>query len=280
MSDPAVVSSAPAAGDTSAAPALPVATPQAAPETPQAATMPGTPAGATPGPEGQPPQQGWVPSYRLREAREAAVRQAQEGFAQREATLRQETERYRQQLHSLVGVQPQADPETEAIKQQFNKLFPGLSQLEQRAQDLLGVVDRAGDLDTQTQHYWQTYGRQTMDKLFSLASETLGTQLTDEAKRNLHSSFIGFIQSSPEMSDRYASDPSIVQDFWQAFSSSFIDPVRRTSTVGAVSRAGAVAGLPQNSAAGIPSPAGAPKPKDLDERAAMAWTQYQTERQR
>ena len=279
MSDTAIVNPSAPAEATSSAPASPVATPQE-PLAPQAATQPGTPAGATPGPEGQSPQQGWVPSYRIREAREAAVRQAQESFQQREAALRAEAERYKQQLHSIVGVAPPADPETEAIKQQFNKLFPGLSKLEQRAQDLLGVVDRAGDMDTQQQHYWQTYGRQTMDRLFSLASESLGGTLTDEAKRNLHSSFIGFIQSSPEMADRYAQDPSIVEEFWNAFSSSFIDPVRRATTVGAVQRATGAGVLPRDTSAGIPSPAAPPKPKGLDERAAMAWTQFNLEKQR
>jgi len=89
----------------------------------------------------------------------------------------------------------------------------------------------------------------------------------------LHSNFVGFVQSSPELTARYSSDPKLIEDFWKAFSSGFIDPVRRASTAQVVNRAPGA--LPQDTPAGAPRVAGPPQAKDLDERAANAWLQYQ-----
>lgn len=254
-------------------------TPQAAPSAPTtsvptavpAATQPGTQTNAT---TSAAPGEGWVPSYRIRETREAAVREAQQAFAQREAEIRAEAERYKTQLHSLVGVTPPQNPEVAAVKSQFGQLYPGLSKLEERAAQLEQLLERAGDIESQTNHYWQSYGRQTMDRLFSHAAESLGTPLTDEGKRALHSSFVGFVQSSPELTERYSNDPTIVEDFWKAFTSSFIDPVRRTTSAGVATRA-AQPGTPQDTPSGAPRVPAPPQPKDLDERTANAWIQYQ-----
>jgi hypothetical protein len=174
----------------------------------------------------------------------------------------------------LVGVQQPANPQISSIKQQFGEIYPGLNKLEERAKDLMGLIDRAGDLESQNNHYWQSYGRQTMDKLFSHASESLGAPLTEEGKRQLHSSFVGFVQSSPELSERYANDPSIVEDFWKVFTSSFIDPVRRTAAAGTVARASLGGGTPQDVPGGAPRATPAVQPKDLDERVGSAWATY------
>ena len=248
-------------------------TPAAA--TPAAAAAPG--AAATPQATPQPPAtggapEGWVPSYRIRESREAAVREANAQFAQREADIRAEADQYKRQLHSLVGVQPPPNPEIAAVRSQFGQLYPGLAKLEERADQLLQLQERAGDLESQTEHYWQTYGRQTMDRLFTSAQTSLGAPLTDEAKRALHSSFVGFVQSSPELSNRYANDPTIVDDFWKAFTSSFIDPARRTASAQVVQRASGM--TPQDTPGGIPHTAPAPPPKNLDERMASGWALY------
>lgn len=260
-------------------------TPAASPDsgaTPAAATsavtpsQPATPAAplapATPG-----APDGYVPSYRLRETREAAVREANQGFAAREAQIRAEADRYRQQVLALTGVsQPTQNPEVAAVRAQFAQLYPGLVKMEERAAQLEQLLERAGDLESQNDHYWQTYGRQTMDKLFSSFSETLGAPLTDEAKRQVHSSFVGWVQSSPELTQRYSSDPTIVNDFVKAFTSSFIDPVRRTATATVAGRAAAGAAIPRDTPAGAPRTAPAPTLGNIDERAAAAWQLYQT----
>lgn len=247
--------SAPPAAATPAAPAPQSATPAA----------PQVPATGTP--------EAMVPSYRIRETREAAIREANTQFAQREAQYQQELQRIQSQLHALVGVQPPQNPEMDAVRQQFGQLYPGLVKIEERAAQLEALLERAGDLETQNSHYWQTYGRQTMDRLFDHAAKSLGAPLTDEGKRALHSSFTGFVQSSPELTARYANDPTIVEDFWKAFTSNFIDPARRAASATVVGRAAAT--LPQDSPGGAPRATPAPAPANLDERAANAWALYQ-----
>lgn len=259
----------PAGGDTSA-PAPAAATPAA--PTPSAQATPS----ATPQPSatGGAPGEGWVPSYRVRETREAAQREAQQTYAGQIEAARREAEQYRSQLHALVGVQPPKDPQQSAVRDQFGQLYPGLSKIEERAQQIMELLDRAGDMESQNSHYWQSYGRQTMDSLFKHAQETIGSPLTDDAKRVLHSSFVGFVQSSPELTSRYANDPSIVEDFWKAFSSNFIDPSRRAAGAQVAGRA--VAALPQDTPGGAPRATLAPQPANLDERASNAWAQYQS----
>lgn len=246
--------SAPAVA-TPAASASPVATPQ------------GTPSAATPAED----RSGWVPPHRLRETRDAAVRQANEQFAQREQQLRSEAEQYRRQVMALTGVAPPPNPEVTAVREQFKQLYPGLSRLEDKADVFEKLVEQQQQLEAQNGHYWQQYGQSTMNRLFDHAASSIGTPLTDAAKSQLHASFVGFVQSSPELTARYTSDPTIVEDFWKAFTSNFIDPVRRTSAATVVGRANVA--LPQDTPGGVPSPAAPPKPRSLDERAALGWQQ-------
>ena len=271
MSDLNVLGTPPADA-TPSAPASPVAIPQdnaqpATPATPQAPAI-----GAAPG---TPPQEGWVPSYRLREAREAATRTAREEHTRELAQIRAEADQYRQKLQALAGVSAPPDPHVDSVRQQFGKLYPGLSRIEERAEEIMSILERAGDMESQSSHYWQSYGRQNMDRLFAHASEAVGGTLTDEAKRVLHSSFTGFVQSSPELTERYANDPTLVEDFWKAFSSNFIDPARRAATTSVAGRALGI-NTPQDTPGGAPRATPAPQHGNLDERSAAAWATYNT----
>lgn len=256
----------PASGGDTPAPAQP-----ATPAPPAAATPAAPQTPATGAPQG--PGENWVPSYRVRETREAALREAHQAIAQRDAQWAARYNQIQSQLHALVGVQPPANPEVKAVRDQFGQLYPGLSRLEEQADRIQALIERSGDLEAQSSHYWQSYGQQAMDRLFTHAQESLGAPLTEEGKRALHSSFVGFVQSSPELTERYANDPSLVKDFWKAFSSSFIDPVRRTASAQVIGRAAGA--LPQDTPSGAPRVPGPPQPKDLDERTAQAWTLYQ-----
>jgi len=263
--------------DAGAAP-TPAATPAPATATPVAPAAPV--AAATPTATPQPPAiggapEGFVPSYRLRETREQIERQYQQQWSQREAELNSRYAEMERKLQVLAGVTPPQNPEVEAIKQQFGQVYPGLSKVEANAQKLLDLLDRAGDLESQTNHYWQDYGRQRMDRLFEHASASLGGSITEEAKRVLHAAFSGFVSSSPEMTQRYANDPTLVDEFWQAFSSSFIDPSRRAATAQTVQRVPGA--IPQDTPGGAPRATLGPQPSNLDERAAQAWAQYQSQ---
>jgi len=176
------------------------------------------------------------------------------------------------QLHALVGVTPPADPQAQSVRDQFAQLYPGLSRIEERAEQLLGVLERAGDLESQTNHYWQSYGRQTMNRLFEKASSELGGPLSEDAKRQLHQSFVGYVGSSPEATARYTNDPTLVDEFWSSFTSSFVNPARRIAAAGPELRA--MSPLPSNAPSGAPALQQGPKAENLDQRAAQAWAAY------
>lgn len=256
---------------TADAPAIPSVTP--------APAISGAPAAqpaisAVPAPAATPQApEGYVPSYRLRETRESAIREAQTYWAQKETEYQNQLQSVQRQLHALVGVTPQGDPEAEQIRDQFGRLYPGLSQIEERADRILEILDRAGDLESQNQHYWQSFGRQTMDRLYEKASSSLGAPLTEEGKHALHASFIGYVQGSPDLLNRYTNDPTLIDEFWRAFTSNFIDPARRAATATVVDRTGAV--LPKDAPSGAPRVMPAPAPANLDERGTNAWAQYQ-----
>lgn len=248
---------------TPGAPSAP--TTQAAP-----AAVPATPSTPAAPPTGDPAM---VPSYRIRETREAVLREAQENYARKEAEIRAESNRYREQVLALTGVTPPPNPEIANVKKQFGSVFPGLAQLEDHAQEILSLREQRENLEAQASHYWEAHARSTMDRLYTLAQESLGIPLTDEGKRQLHSSFAGYIGSSPELTSRFASDPSVVKDFWTQFTSSFIDPVRRVAAAQTVARVPGA--LPQDSPSGaLPISGGAPKGQSLDERVASAWSEY------
>lgn len=221
--------------------------------------------------------EGYVPSYRLREARDAAAREAETRYNQAQQQYQQELTQLRSQVQALVGVKPQtaSNPEVDQIRQQFAQVFPELAKLAERANDLESLMERAGDLDNQTNHYWTQYGRQTMDRLFDHANKSMGVPLTEQAKQQLHSAFVGFVQSSPERSQRYATDPTIVEDFWNDFTNSFIDPVRRGASAQVQQRAQVSSNIPQDTPGGAPRSTPAPQLKNIDERADAAWSLYQ-----
>lgn len=266
-------------GNTSTPAASPSAPPAPAAPTPaapaQAQATPSAPQGSATEPPATTPQ-GQVPSWRLREQRDSLNREWEGKLTQERQALQAEANRWKQQVQALVGVTPPQNPEQDEIKRQFFKVFPWAQKLEERFGDLEHVMERAGDFETQSNHYWTSYGRQTMDRLFDVAEKSLGTPLTEEGKRQLHSSFTGFVQSSPELIQRYANDPTIVEDYWKSFTASFVDPVRRNSTATVAGRAAQVATLPQDTPGGMVRPgATQAQPKDLDERVAMGFARFQ-----
>ena len=265
MSDLDIVST-PAASD------IPASTPDPAISGPTA-TPTATPTGTSATAPTTPSSEGMVPSYRIRETREAAIREAQQQWGTREADYQAQLRQVQQQLHALVGVAPDQNPQETAIRSQFEQLFPGLAKLEARSQDLLGVVDRSGDLDAQNKHYWSEYGRQRLDSLYAKAGTALGAPLNEKGKSVLKAAFIGYVTSSPELAARYEKDPTVVDEYWADFGSNFIDPVRRTASATVDTQIG-VRAIPRDTPSGAPQVTAAPKAKDLDERAAQAWASY------
>lgn len=283
MSDEAVVSTPSDAGSTSAASSTPTNTgASVAPATSTTSNV--APSATGPTSSTQPSatdggREGWVPSYRVRETREAAIREAQSQFAQERAAAQAELARYKAQVQALTGVTPQPiDQDSQRasqIKDEFFKLFPKFRVLEERFDDFEAALGKTQDYEAQVQHYWQTYGAQQMDRLFDHATKDLGAPLDGEGKRLLHSAFTGFLNSSPELAARYGQDPTLVDEFWKVFSAGFINPARRGAAAATVNRATGAPAIPRDVPGGAPVVSQAPKPANLDERVANAWQQYQ-----
>lgn len=258
----------PAGGDTPAHSPSP-ATPD------NSAAAPATPNANAPAARPQ-ANDGMVPSYRLREIREQSERQFQQHqqqWAQREAQYQAQMEAIRRQLHAVVGVQPQneEDAQIAAIQAQFRRVYPDLAQMNERAKDILGMLEARGDYDTAIQHQWQSYGRQSMERLFALAEKSYGQPLSDQQKQRLHGQFSGYVQSSPDVLQRYASDPSLVDEFWQDFENAFVSPVRRSQHAAVQSQAETRPPLPRDTSAVPPGIPAVQQPKDIDQRVQGAW---------
>lgn len=275
MSDPIVdaINSNPTASvsdNTVSTPAT--ATPVAPPSTGAANPTP-TQAPATGAAPTVPP--GYVPSFRIRETRDQYEARIQALQAERQA----EVERYQKQIQALTGVNPPDVSQEEAIRQQLWKVAPDLKELIELKAQLIEMAKSKDDWRQQNDHYWQSYNRQQMDKLFKTASDSYGQALTDPQKRYLAASFVGWAQSDPELVDRYQSDPSLIDEFWKEFSSSFIEPARRVATTAATGRV--AQNLPQDTPAGAVRTSASPvePPKDLDARVDNAWQAFKQMRQ-
>lgn len=251
--------------------------------TPTAPPVPASPALAPPVATSQVPatppiagvpedRSNWVPPHRLREVRETSQRQ----FAEKEAAYQAELNRYQNQLRALVGVTPPPNQEHGAIRQQFDQVFgEGASSLFEKREQIEQYLERMQSVEAAMDHIWQSHAQQSMDRVFSHAEETLGSPVSPEGKRALHAAFTGWVQSYPEHEARYnRNDPTLVDEFWQALSSTLVDPARRTAAAGVAARGPQA--LPQDTPAGVPSPGPAPKPANLDERSTNAWAMYQT----
>jgi hypothetical protein len=276
--DPNVSQSAPAtsAPDSGSAVTTPTPAIQGTPAAqPATHAAPGTAPdqGGTQAPATGAPGEGWVPSWRLRETRENVLKEARGFFETKEQEFKRREEELQSKIAALAGFGPKPNPEVTAVRDQFGNLYPGLSKLEQQADTILQLLEKAGEMESSTSHYWQSYGQGAVNKLFSSAEKDLGAPLSDEAKHTLYSSFEGYIRSSPELTNMYASDPTFPEKYWKAFSSSFIDPVRRVSAASAQTRAGVP--VPQDTPASAPRVGQPQKPGSLDERVNQSWTAYQ-----
>lgn len=268
MSDFAPVESTPAAPASQESPASQPAS-SAAP-----AAVSASPSPVAPTSQGGAIPDGYVPRSRINETRDSVTRQLQGQFQQQYGALESRYAQMERQLRALVGVAEPTNPEVDTIKNQFAQLFPKLAKLEERGEDVFGLLERSNDLQASNEHYWQSYGRQATDRLFDLADKDLGSPLNDGGKRLLHNAFASYVGSSPELTSRYASDPSIVNEFWNEFRSSVIDPARRGATSAAVGRAGTIGTLPQNITTGAVQPSPLPKMQNLDERTDAAWALF------
>lgn len=267
MSDPNVVSTSVGAPDSAPAPATatPVAPPAAAPT--QAAPPP------SPAISGQPsngaPPPGYVPSFRIRETRD----QYEAKIASMETANSAKIEQLTRQLQALTGVTPQNRSEEEVIREQLFKVVPDLQKLVALREQLEGMASQREDLVEQNKHYWDSYNRTQMDKLYKAAEGTYGNALTDGQRNYLKAAFVGWASNDPDLAARYQTDPSLIEEFWREFSSSFIEPARRQATANVATRV--PANLPQDNPSGALRTSPVPEQdKSLDGTVDRAWATF------
>lgn len=256
---PPAVEATPTATPAPQAPVTPPAQPQATPAVSQpTATV------AQPSED----RSNWVPPHRLREQRSQFERE----LANERAQYTQRMEELNKKLQILAGVTPPENPQIDQVKNQFKEVFPDLDYIGSNAQQIRELLELKDALKASMEHQWAFYNRNAMDRLYKAAEGTYGQSLSDEAKRQLGSSFVGYLQSNPDAYERYQQDPSIVEDYWKAFSERFIDPVRRNSTVQTLNRI--PQGLPQDNPSGNLAVTQPVKPANQDERLARALEVY------
>lgn len=266
MSDPNVAPSfTPSGGET---PATPVAAPTTPSFAPSVAPTPIPAAAPIAAPEDR---SNWVPPHRLREIREASQRQ----WSEREANYQAQLEHYQNQVRALTGMQPPPNQEYEPIRQQFGQVFgDGAMRLFDKAEQIEQSLERMRELENAVNYIWKNHASQSLDRVFKSAEESLGSPLTPEGKQALHAAFSGWVQTVDPQGERYVNDPTLIDEFWKALSSTLVDPARRAAAVNTVSRVPGA--LPQDTpGGGAPPVSPAPKLSGLDERANAAWAQFQ-----
>jgi hypothetical protein len=136
---------------------------------------------------------------------------------------------------ALSGVKPPAepsDPEQEAIRSQFNKLYPGLAKLEAMADKL----EKAGNFDfdgiqNSQQQVWVAHGNQVLATLQEKVKAAYGgADLTPKALQRISRAFVSEVGDDADMRARYeAGDLSIIDEFVKDFTGGLLDPYRRST---------------------------------------------------
>jgi hypothetical protein len=250
-----------------AAPSAPGVTPPTTP-TGTGATPPTPPSSGTSAaaPASPPTNNGeWIPRHRLNEVTDSA---------------RREIAKLRQQIESLQPKPAVAapDPQTEAIKQQFFKLFPAAEKLfglqPEKLEQLLGA---APHWQAQTEHYWTNVGQNTLRQLEQSMHTVYGGPPDAKARRWFESAFIDWVNNDPEAQNRYITqDPTLVADFWKQAETLMLDPIRRSAIAAEQRKADRRSRLPSPGVGTQALGKGpAAKPKDEDELHERAFEAFE-----
>lgn len=179
--------------------------------------------------------------------------------------------RLQQELQTLRTPKPpaaQPDERSEAIKQEFFKLFPQAQQLfELPLEQVQKLLQVAPQLQAQGEHYWGAVGNGQLRQITESMTKLYGGPPEGKALRWAQTAFIDWVENDPAANQRYiAQDPSLASDFMKAFEASFLDPIRRKAVVVEEQRGTRRAALPRpgprTAAMGQGPPA---KPKTEDE---------------
>lgn len=164
----------------------------------------------------------WVPSHRVRQETDQRQRL--------ETELRFERER----VAALTGVKMPvaADPENDAIRASFAKLYPGLAKMEAMSDKLTRAAEFDYDgVTTSQQQTWIAHGNQVLQTLATEIKEAYGgAELTPKALKRIQHAFVTEVAEDPQIKARYeAGDMTIVAEFVKDYTGSNLDPYRRST---------------------------------------------------
>jgi hypothetical protein len=185
----------------------------------------------------------WVPSHVVRQRTQELERLKQEHFAAQ------------QRIAALAGVSmPQApvDPETAQIREQFNKLFPGLGKVEGLAEKLekLAGMDfekLQQSIEGTNNRMWENHGNHMSRILIDKAKDIYGgSELSPKAQGRLINAFVWELQNDDEMRQRYeAGDTGVLDTFLADYKGSNLEPYRKTTAAAAAPNVLAARRLPR-----------------------------------
>jgi hypothetical protein len=190
--------------------------------------------------------------------------------------MRADNERYRRMLEAGTGVNfPGASeppsPEVEAARTAIMKVFPELGELlklAEHAPHLIQMRQQWPTVSGSHEQLWERYGHQTLENIAGSLAKDLGVEnLSNFQRAAMGNAFISWLQSEPQLADRYRrGDTRLADEFLTEYRSNFFDPVRRMSQGGAPAPGG---GRPLPPAprpgGGPPPPAAPPNPGTLTE---------------
>lgn len=169
-----------------------------------------------------------------------------------------ELEYERQRVAALSGVKPPApppDPEADAIRQQFLKLFPEMKELMDARDKLKPWMEmdpkEIQELRTSQQQAWELHGGQVLDLFEQKLRTAYGSaELKPEAVAMVQRMFVSTVETDPDLRARYdRGDLRVIDDFINAYKQGLLDPFHRSTTAAAAPVARAAARLPRGGGA-------------------------------
>ena len=198
---------------------------------------------------------------------------------QREQGWKQQHDSQQARVRALMGLEPQADPETEIknarMRQQLQELYPELKNLgnmqqqtpahqtpefQQMAQRLDSYERMAGERD-------RRFGAERRREMFSLAKESMGKDMTKEQATLVGMTLNGLLRDNRAAQQAFFHDPNFMRDFWKLYSGHLMSPGAKAAAAAQQQQTQQPTG-PQSQPGGGGVPAAATPKLSADEKLA------------
>lgn len=168
---------------------------------------------------------------------------------------------------------PPQNPEIDQVKNQFKEVFPELHEIGSQSAQIKELLALREELKAAMQYQWASHNRSAINSLYKAAETTYGGPLNEDARHQLGSYLVGYLQSNPEEYEVYKQDPTqVVERFWSQHTERFISPLQRQQVVNTVNRIPQA--LPQDPVSGAVPTSTPQKFDSQDERLRAALAVY------